>query len=68
MSNMGYCLFQNTLLALQECSTHLHDGDLSEDEDVARLRLAELCQNIAEEFDDIEENEDIPEKVSIRMI
>lgn len=50
MSNMGYCRFQNTLPDLQDCYDSMGDGDFSEEEERARKRLIELCQDIANEY------------------
>lgn len=49
MANMSYCRFQNTLLDLQDCMSHLEDApeDLSDDERIARAHLIELCANVA---------------------
>jgi hypothetical protein len=46
--NMGYCRFENTLLALKECENHLYEK-LSESEERAKIELIALCQSIAEE-------------------
>ena len=39
MANMSYCRFQNTVGDLRDCAEHIHDDDLSEDEQRARKRL-----------------------------
>jgi len=49
---MGYCRFQNTKSDLSDCLDHMSDMDLSEEENKARLRLIEICQNIVEEAKD----------------
>ena len=51
MANMSYCRFQNTLLALKDCSHYL-DDDLSAEETTARKKLVELCADIVEETED----------------
>ena len=53
MSNMSYCRFHNTLSDLQDCYEAWQEK-LSEDENTARARLLELCQQIADEFSDKE--------------
>ena len=58
MSNMSYCRFQNTLQDLQDCYNHIDDArDLSPDETIAKKRLIELCQEIAEYAEREEEYE-----------
>lgn len=57
MANMGYCRFQNTLQALEDCSTRLNDK-LSPEEDEAREALIELCVSIAAEGGDTDLDED----------
>ena len=49
MSNMSYCRFENTLADLEDCYDHLYDDDLSPEEEKARERLIEICQEISEE-------------------
>ena len=56
MPNMSYCRFQNTLKDLRDCNTHLFD-DLGGSERRARIELAKLCKEIAEEFEGYDEQE-----------
>jgi len=61
MANMSYCRFENTLQDLEDCYEHLSD-DLSDSkyEQRARERLIQLCYditNLAESLED-EEAED----------
>ncbi len=51
MSNMGYCRFQNTLSALQDCYDNIED-ELEKDssEWKARKELIELCEEIAVDY------------------
>ncbi len=51
MSNMAYCRFENTVGDLEDCYDHLNDEDLSEHEAKARIRLINLCIDIAKEQD-----------------
>ena len=53
MSNMSYCLFENTLPDLQECYESLvenNESDLSQTELGAKKAMIELCCIIAGEF------------------
>ncbi len=50
MSNMAYCRYENTVHDLQDCYDHIHDDDLSPDEQLARKRLAAICADIANEY------------------
>lgn len=53
MSNMSYCRFENTLLALQDCYGALEDGDIddmSPEEERAMKQLIKLCGDLHEEF------------------
>ena len=58
MSNMSYCMFQNTLIDLEECYYKLLDHDmesslkdfLSPEEARAAERLLEICSWIYSEF------------------
>lgn len=51
MSNMSYCRFENTLYDLLDCYRSLDDDtkDMSRSEFMARKKLLELCETIAEE-------------------
>ncbi len=53
--NMSYCRFENTSIDLQDCLDHLDDQDLSASEQKFRARLIYLCQQIAVNYG---ENED----------
>ncbi len=47
MTNMSYCRFHNTLLDLKDCLIHLYsERPLSPEEERARQRLIEVCQDI----------------------
>lgn len=53
--NMSYCRFQNTLEALRECVEALDEidwdiGKLDSDERRAAKQLANLCQQLADDF------------------
>jgi hypothetical protein len=50
MANMSYCRFQNTLKDLRECLEALEEGTdgLSQDELRAKVRLINLCEEIAQ--------------------
>jgi hypothetical protein len=55
MGNMSYCRFQNTLLDLKDCFDALCEGDtgdMSPEEQGAMNALLNLCQRIAEDFND----------------
>lgn len=52
MANMSYCRFRNTLLDLEDCYDNITDRDMGDDEERARKRLIELCQQISEEYSD----------------
>jgi len=50
MINMGYCRFENTYLALNECIDALIDRKtLSESENRYRMRLLDKCREYIEE-------------------
>ena len=55
MGNMSYCRFHNTLGDLEDCQAHLDDSDLSEAETKERLRLVQLCRDIAEDYPEDED-------------
>jgi hypothetical protein len=54
-TNMSYCRFQNTLLALQECADAMDDAELSEQEALARACLLKLCRQLADDYADDED-------------
>jgi hypothetical protein len=56
MGNMGYCRFENTLGDLEDCYDHMDDGDLSAIEEKAREKLIKLCEDIARDYGDMEED------------
>ena len=64
MSNMSYCRFENTLHDLLDCQENLFDengntpADLSKTEKRARERLIEVCKQIAQDFQDQDEEDD----------
>jgi hypothetical protein len=59
---MEYCRFQNTLNDLRNCQEHFDDQDLSKKEHQARIRMYDICKDIADNF----EREDL-EKMSIEI-
>lgn len=53
MANMSYCRFQNTLGDLRDCKEALDFGeaeDLSAEEQKAKDRLIELCDEISSDY------------------
>jgi hypothetical protein len=57
--NMGYCKFQNTLGALQECLDNdgmENEEKLSKEEQRARMQLIKTCVEIAEDYGEVHEN------------
>lgn len=46
MSNMGYCRFQNTLKALQDCLDHMEDILGPGEEMQAQQALIALCREV----------------------
>ena len=48
MANMGYCRFENTMNALEDCHEHI-DDELSDSEEEYKYCLIELCKTIAAE-------------------
>ena len=52
--NMQYCKYSNTLLALEECTEGIIDGDqeeLSQFEQTAKEKLIDMCIDIASQID-----------------
>lgn len=49
MPNMSYCMFENTLMDLEQVYEYLEypDHELSKDEHAAKLRLIDICVDIA---------------------
>lgn len=56
MANMSYCRFRNTLEALEDCSEHLDDTDLSSEEEKAKIKLLKLCAQLAYENGQIDDD------------
>ena len=53
MGNMSYCRFQNTVQDLEDCYENMENPkDLSPEEQKARERLIKLCENIAGDYGD----------------
>ena len=48
--NMSYCRFQNTVIDLDDCYENMMNENLSEEEEKARERLIDLCEQIADEY------------------
>ena len=63
MANMSYCRFQNTLGDLRDCAEHLHDhfddSQNGRDEKSARKSLIELCREIIEEVESVDDLDDL---------
>ena len=51
MSNLSYCRMRNTYADLRDSEEYLHDTNLSEEENKARVNLINLCKDIAKVFD-----------------
>ena len=61
MPNMSYCRFRNTLLDLKDCYDYLVgdeevDDDISDEELRAKKQLIDLCRDITERVDYLEED------------
>lgn len=58
MSNMSYCMFQNTWRDLEDCYIKLHDkggikeaqSEANEHESYYMKELVQMCKNITEDF------------------
>lgn len=51
MANMSYCRFRNTLQDLDDCYEHMDETDeLDKEEILARGRLIQMCQSIANDY------------------
>ena len=48
MPNMSYCRFGNTVNDLQDCLNNIEAEGLSEDEEIAREALIEVCKQRVE--------------------
>jgi len=57
MANMSYCRFENTLRDLRDCYDNMDNDNLSKSEFYARKQMIEMCINIANQHDDIVEQE-----------
>jgi hypothetical protein len=57
MGNMSYCRFENTYKDLYECYNNMENVN-SESEKRYRQHLIQLCQNIVDEYSDLEDEED----------
>lgn len=56
--NMSYCRFHNTLQDLRDCYYNIWDTeDMSDEEKRAREQLIELCCDIAEQRDELLEED-----------
>jgi hypothetical protein len=57
MSNLSYCRFENTLQDLQDCYEFLHNSNSEDFEKLSirefnsMVRLRDLCEEIANEFE-----------------
>jgi hypothetical protein len=66
MSNMSYCRFHNTLHDLGDCQDALDEtglSDLSDEEKECAILLIEKCQEIADEFRQLMEEESEQDKM-----
>jgi hypothetical protein len=60
MGNMSYCRFENTYRDLQDCYDALSETDLDDLSDTERKyakRLIKLCDDIASEFKEEDDEE-----------
>ena len=57
MANMSYCRFENTYKDLCECYNNMENVN-SESEKRYRQHLIQLCQNIVDEYSDLEDEEE----------
>ena len=55
MSNMSYCRFENTLADLRDCENNMNESDLSKEEKRARIELIQICERIANDYGDEED-------------
>jgi hypothetical protein len=49
MANQSYCRFENTLNDLLDCYSHM-TNHCSDDEKEKRIKLVQLCKDIADDF------------------
>jgi hypothetical protein len=54
---MSYCRFYNTLEDLRDCQEHINDTSMGKEELEKRNRLVEICQEIVDEAEEIEEKD-----------
>jgi hypothetical protein len=54
---MSYCRFENTLRDLRDCYDNMDNDNLSKSEFYARIQMIEMCISIANEYDDIIDQE-----------
>ena len=60
MANMSYCRFENTLADLRDCERNMDETyDMDRREAIARKHLIELCRDIAEQFEDVDLDEEL---------
>jgi len=57
MANMSYCRFENTLRDLRDCYDNMDNDNLSKLEFYARKQMVEMCINIANQHEDIIDQE-----------
>ena len=52
MSNMSYCMFENTYNDLRDCKRRMDDEDLpeSENEIYYHQQIIDMCKEIADEY------------------
>jgi len=55
MANMSYCRFENTERDLRDCFNNMDEDLDNEEEKRAKARLIKLCERIAAEFGEDEE-------------
>ena len=61
MANMSYCRFENTLRDLRDCYNNMNN-DLSKSEFYARKQMIEMCANIANQHEDLLDEEFIDDE------
>ena len=50
MSNMSCCQFRDTYSDLLDCYESMDNVDLSEEEEKAKKKIIQLCQEIADDY------------------
>lgn len=69
MPSMSYCRFHNTEIELRACNGAMDDAytiadmDLSTDEHSAMIRLVNLCQQVIDNYERLENAENFEEEV-----